>query len=137
MKNFLFALLAIISTNAFAAPETLSCRSLDKMPEFELTAIKVELPNTEEAMPGAWSSQTVELFWKSEDEQLNITDKVDMRLTKLGYSDVLNGAFDIGEDFGGINMSLIYDYDNNEIVAILDISTDGPVTMNIYRCKTK
>ncbi|MCE3010554.1 MAG: hypothetical protein LW875_08075 [Proteobacteria bacterium] len=46
----------------------------------------------------------------------------------------LRGTFDIG-DIGSVSVTLLYDENREETVAIFEVGTDGGATVNVYRCK--
>jgi len=142
MKSLLTSLLSsLVSFSAIAAgPVTLKCHPVEnKELMFSNLSITLEAPDTSVQLPGAWKSQSV--TFKSDikifDEGVNENPEnvtVNMELTQVHYKNVLHGIFEIGTDFGTNVISLYDDFSASEIVVLFDIATDGPGSLDIYRC---
>lgn len=137
MKTAILALaLLILPYSASAKTVDVVCRALDATSLFDSVKIKIEMPDNEggNVAPGYWKkTQTVKITYGPKDNAVEET--VNMKL----IDDLtLKGSFEIGgpdADFGGSNVTLMYDYDNEEIVAIFRSSTDGPIGVEVKRCK--
>ncbi len=132
MKSGVFALATLIALSAQAAPVELSCRPIEtKWGEmlFKSMKLKMELPATNASAPGDFKEQAITATFREFDR---IVTKVAPFKLRGG---VLVGSVLYGEDFGAGNFSLFWDYDAKEVVAVITVSTDGPMTVDVQRCR--
>jgi len=127
-----FSVLTVAASLSFAAgaQKTLSCTALDSDVFFKNVSIKMQTADKSSQYPGAVSSQVIGF---SADDQKEL--KLAMKLKDLGNTEALVGSFDIGSDFGSATVSLLDDADRDQVIALIDVSTDGPIQKDIYRCK--
>ncbi len=127
-----FSLVTLAATLSFAAPaqKTLSCTALDANPFLKNVSITMTEADETKQYPGVLSSQEI-TFSSEETSEM----KLKMKLKELGNTEALVGSFDIGSDFGSATLSLLDDADRDEVIALLDVSTDGPMQKDLYRCK--
>ena len=134
MKS-VFAILAVIfvSTLAQAKPVELKCRSIEGKSMLENLTLTMEPADTENGSvaPGYLRSQKIVVKYVDGSE---LTTKT-VSMKQLGGDNILKGSFELGYDFGSANLLLVDDYDNSEIVAVVQVSTDGPITVETHRCK--
>ena len=134
MKLITLVIMTLVSSLAFAKVEnkTVICDAVaTTRAMFKNLKITLNLPDEEVQAPGKMETQLVEVTSSYDKEKR----KVKMSLVDLGQSELLSGAFDIGSDFGSVGLFLFDDYDKNQLVVILNIPTDGPITKEIYICK--
>jgi hypothetical protein len=135
----LVAFTFIAAQNSYA--KTLACRPLETKHSSKLfrdIKIALELPDLEKSMNDEWTAQSVQFSWTEEKEAGKFgpaKENVGMKPARLGATKALIGDFSLGGDFGTVNLSLFSDYDSDEVIAMLDIFSDGPNTKELYRCK--
>jgi hypothetical protein len=132
MKAALFTVLTLAATSGFAAQ--LTCQRVDKPNRgsekiFDQLSMKIELPDVSKSAPGQLPSQKVALTFNEMGKVVTKTAKFRQR------GDALVGSVLYGEDFGAGNMSLFWDYDSKEVVAVIVVSSDGPMNVDLQRCK--
>lgn len=134
MKSLLILLAAsTFSSISHAQPIELKCRSVEGSTLFESLSITMARPDDQNGSiaPGEWKSQSVSFTYGAASER--VTVKKPFR--QLSGDNILKGQFEIGYDFGTANVLLVHDYDNKEVVAVFQVSTDGPITVETQRCK--
>ena len=133
MKAAVFVLASLIAGSAFAAPTELTCRRIDPVNPnaekiFGSLKLKMKLPDTAMAAPGDLVKQKIDVTFQ-EGERI-ITKKTSF----ISRAGVLSASILYGEDFGAGNFNLYWDYDAHEIVAVIVVSSDGPMNVDIQRC---
>lgn len=134
---FAFALFALFATPVFAAQtKTLVCKSLDKKPFVQISSISVVLPDYEKQTNLEWINQTVKIAWINPDDKVLNREKVDMKADQIDERmGMLKGSFSLGGDYGDVGVLMFYSYDDNEVIVLTDVATDGPIYKGLTRCK--
>lgn len=133
MKAFMTVAVLFLAAVAQAKPVELKCRSVEGSTVLEAMTLTLEMPDDQNGTvaPGDWMSQTVTVKYGAGNDRVRLRAP----MTLIDGSNLLRGGFRIGADFGSANMVLAHDYDNEEVVALLQVSTDGPITVETHRCK--
>lgn len=135
MKSILFAIaMLLVSPIVNAKTVELQCSPVEAGGTmFESLKLKLQSPDDKggSIAPGEWMSQKISLSYGSASDAV----KLQVPMKQLDGENILKGGFEVGNDFGTANLLLVYDYDNENVVAVIQVSTDGPITVETQRCK--
>ena len=133
MKSMVVSAILFLGMVANADIETLKCVTKeDGSLLLKNLTIQMEKIDTKSSAPVMLSGGVVKLTSKYEDGSQMISEVTVKQHESNGS---VSGSMEIGEDFGSADITLMHDYDKDEVVAIVQIATDGPITVNVYRCK--
>jgi hypothetical protein len=133
MKIALIALSLFTSFAAHAGAVNLTCRreassktASEKL--FNGLKLKMQLPDTTSVAPGDFTTQKIAVTFEEGSQVVTRTK------TFKVANDTLNASIAYGEDFGAGEFNLFWDYDAKEVVAVIVVSSDGPMNVDVQRC---